>query len=93
MLQAKQLLFDSSSNGLPLCYASPLDLPTPISLNYSCDPGFYCPNTTASILWSLPQVCPPTLECIESRLKGEYCPTQGPFEPMLCPAGYYCSDW
>jgi len=67
--------------GEPLCYASILDIPTPISLNYSCDPGFYCPNTTASVLWSLPQVCPPTINCTALRLRGEYCEPQGPFEP------------
>lgn len=69
-LEEAKLIINEIAKSEPLCYASPLDFPTPIALNYSCDPGYYCPNTTVTNLFSLPQVCPPSLSCIEDRLKG-----------------------
>ncbi|KAL0932310.1 uncharacterized protein CTRU02_213263 [Colletotrichum truncatum] len=58
-----------------------------------CSPGFLCQNNTVN---SLPQYCPPRNECQMARLasitcqwNGENFP-MGPFEPVVCQAGYYC---
>ncbi|KAK6087714.1 hypothetical protein SCUP234_01353 [Seiridium cupressi] len=58
-----------------------------------CSEGFLCANNTAN---SLPQYCPPITLCQESRLAGVVCQLggknigMGPFEPVICQAGYYC---
>ena len=37
-------------------------------------------------------MCPPTIDCQITRLKSEYCETQGPFEPQLCKPGFFCPN-
>ncbi|KAL9058237.1 MAG: hypothetical protein Q9162_001836 [Coniocarpon cinnabarinum] len=60
---------------------------------HGCLDGFYCPNNTMN---SLPQYCPPIDLCLETRLAGLTCQLDGvnfgmgPFEPVVCTAGYYC---
>ncbi|KAL8679469.1 MAG: hypothetical protein Q9186_004245 [Xanthomendoza sp. 1 TL-2023] len=38
----------------------------------------------------LPTFCAPLVTCQNARLAGGQCDPQGQFEPVLCPAGYYC---
>ncbi|KAK8069856.1 ABC transporter G family member 24 [Apiospora phragmitis] len=58
-----------------------------------CSEGFLCRNSTVN---SLPQFCPAITLCQQSRLAGDPCAldgitvAMGPFEPVVCPAGYYC---
>lgn len=58
-----------------------------------CSEGFLCRNNTVN---SLPQFCPPLTLCQQSRLAGDPCALDGitvgmgPFEPVICPSGYYC---
>ena len=58
-----------------------------------CSEGFLCRNNTAN---SLPQFCPALTICQQSRLAGDPCAVDGitvgmgPFEPVVCPKGYYC---
>jgi len=57
----------------------------------ACAPGFYCPDAWVSDDpedW--PVFCPPTAECREKRLNGEYCDRQGEWDVVPCPAGFYC---
>eukprot|EP00455_Lapot_gusevi_P045018 TRINITY_DN5716_c0_g1_i14.p1 TRINITY_DN5716_c0_g1~~TRINITY_DN5716_c0_g1_i14.p1 ORF type:complete len:849 (+),score=122.53 TRINITY_DN5716_c0_g1_i14:76-2622(+) len=72
------------------CYVSPVADTFPISPNYSCPLGWHCPNITEGVPRTLPSFCPPTAECQLIRLAGKYCESQGPYEPVLCAAGYYC---
>ncbi|ORY18078.1 hypothetical protein BCR33DRAFT_777678 [Rhizoclosmatium globosum] len=75
------------------CYVSQYSIGYPITdYGYSCAPHFYCPNSTASVVKSLPQLCTPTADCVATRLKSKPCTPQGPYEPQLCPAGSYCPD-
>ncbi|TDZ34374.1 hypothetical protein C8035_v009406 [Colletotrichum spinosum] len=60
-----------------------------------CSPGFLCQNNTVN---SLPQYCPPVDQCqmarpasVTCKLDGRNFP-MGPFEPVICQAGYYCPD-
>eukprot|EP00760_Papus_ankaliazontas_P019711 PhM_4_TR18061/c0_g1_i14/m.101826 len=55
-----------------------------------CPRGYYCPNATDSDSDTWPVVCPPTVSCQDEREDYKYCPPQGPYEPMPCPAGWYC---
>ncbi|KAK8014377.1 hypothetical protein PG990_007673 [Apiospora arundinis] len=58
-----------------------------------CSEGFLCMNNTVN---SLPQYCPALTVCQQSRLAGDPCAIDGitkgmgPFEPVVCPKGYYC---
>ncbi|KAI0120945.1 hypothetical protein BJ170DRAFT_153412 [Xylariales sp. AK1849] len=60
-----------------------------------CSAGFLCANNTIN---SLPQYCPPIVECQEMRLSGIICQFEdrnigmGPFEPVVCQAGSYCPE-
>ncbi|KAI9344656.1 hypothetical protein BDR26DRAFT_183833 [Obelidium mucronatum] len=75
------------------CYNSYYTIGTPVTLyNYSCAPHFYCPNSTAEVIGSLPQLCEPTNECVGRRLATELCEPNGPYEPQLCVRGNYCPD-
>jgi len=65
----------------------------PLSTDYSCLPHYYCPNVTSSNPISIPTMCPPSLDCQISRLFGDACSPQGPFEPTVCPVKYYCPDY
>lgn len=63
-----------------------------------CIPGFYCPNVNSSNPQTYPVQCLPSPACQRKRLLGNQCPSinerwkaQSPFEPMICPPGYYCS--
>ncbi len=38
-------------------------------------------------------MCSPTIDCIKERLASQYCPAQGLFEPIVCPAGFYCPNF
>ncbi|KAK7931561.1 hypothetical protein PG985_002273 [Apiospora marii] len=61
--------------------------------DHGCSEGFLCMNNTVN---SLPQFCPPLTVCQQSRLAGDPCALDGitvgmgPFEPVVCPSGYYC---
>ncbi|KAE8140279.1 hypothetical protein BDV38DRAFT_290517 [Aspergillus pseudotamarii] len=63
----------------------------PLSSGDSCQPGFYCPATSAH---DPPAFCLPSLDCLLTRLQsgGEnLCASaQGKFEPVICNAGFYC---
>lgn len=60
-----------------------------------CNAGFLCENNTVN---SLPQYCPPIEKCLSGRAAGFVCQNQhlnigmGPFEPVVCQSGYYCSE-
>ncbi|KAK3313098.1 hypothetical protein B0H66DRAFT_569549 [Apodospora peruviana] len=59
-----------------------------------CAPGFLCANNTVN---SLPQYCPPVLECQKARLGRHVCEFNGKnvgmgiFEPIICKAGEFCN--
>ncbi|KAF3026722.1 hypothetical protein E8E14_014758 [Neopestalotiopsis sp. 37M] len=64
--------------------------PVPLSQENICNPGFFCPNNTAS---SPPQYCPPTPQCLLTRLQlvRNICNApQGTYEPIVCPRGSFC---
>lgn len=63
-----------------------------------CIPGLYCPRINSSSPLYHPVKCLPTPECETLRLLGHVCPNvnssfgaMGPYEPVVCPPGYYCS--
>ncbi|KAI8853994.1 hypothetical protein BC829DRAFT_381042 [Chytridium lagenaria] len=73
------------------CYSSNLSVGIPVTkYGYTCAPHFYCPNTTISNVKSLPQICPPSVDCQLIRLATKSCEPQGQFEPQVCAKGYYC---
>ncbi|KAI9344654.1 hypothetical protein BDR26DRAFT_183811 [Obelidium mucronatum] len=75
------------------CYVSPYAIGLPVTdYGYSCASRFYCPNATSSVTKSLPQLCSATAGCVATRLKTSLCTPQGPYEPSICPPGYYCPD-
>ncbi|KAL8850319.1 MAG: hypothetical protein Q9221_004734 [Calogaya cf. arnoldii] len=55
--------------------------------DFGCLPGFLCVNNTAE---ALPTYCAPLVSCQSARLTGGQCEAQGFFEPVVCPAGFYC---
>ncbi|KAJ3354135.1 hypothetical protein HDU83_005741 [Entophlyctis luteolus] len=60
-----------------------------------CPPGFFCPYLNVSNPTTYPVYCPPDADCLGRRL-GTYekCLTpQGYYEPMACPAGWYCPNY
>lgn len=59
----------------------------------ACKPGFFCPYFDPDDRDTIPVACPPTTTCESSRLAGRTCLPQGTFEPMACPAGFYCPDF
>ncbi|KAI0882331.1 uncharacterized protein GGS22DRAFT_191502 [Annulohypoxylon maeteangense] len=65
--------------------------PVALSQKFLCNPGFYCPNNSAT---TPPQYCAPTPECLLTRLQTvrNICnDAQGIYEPLVCPPGHYCS--
>ncbi|KAH6658467.1 hypothetical protein BKA67DRAFT_558140 [Truncatella angustata] len=65
--------------------------PLPLSQENICNPGFFCPNNTES---SPAQYCPPTPDCLLTRLQlvRNICDgPQGIYEPVACPRGYFCA--
>ncbi|KAE9378553.1 ABC transporter-like protein [Stipitochalara longipes BDJ] len=65
--------------------------PVILAQGYVCNAGFYCHNNSDSLP---PQYCPPTLECLVTRLQylNNICQeAQGFYEPVICPPGSYCS--
>ncbi|KAI9227817.1 MAG: hypothetical protein DHS80DRAFT_16527 [Piptocephalis tieghemiana] len=75
-----------------VCYAGSNVSGIVVSQDYTCPPHYYCPNTTASNPASLPRLCPATKDCTMTRLYNGWCEPQGPYEPMVCPAGHYCPE-
>ncbi|KAJ3416423.1 hypothetical protein HDV05_001581 [Chytridiales sp. JEL 0842] len=76
------------------CYSNRLSIGTPIlDYNYSCPLHFFCPNTTESDPFSIPQICQPSVSCQLDRLAVKLCANQGKYEPQLCPKGNYCPDY
>ncbi|KAJ3127773.1 hypothetical protein HK100_009552 [Physocladia obscura] len=66
------------------CYVSSYAIGIPIpDYGYDCALNFYCPNSTSSVVKSLPQLCSPTADCVADRLKSQLCSPQGPYEPEL----------
>lgn len=71
-----------------------------ITEKVSCPPGFYCPFLRPDLgNLTLPEMCPPSSECLISRLSSLPCPNvnnsfgaQGRHEPVVCPKKYYCPD-
>ncbi|KAF2711275.1 ABC transporter-like protein [Pleomassaria siparia CBS 279.74] len=62
-------------------------VPILLAQNDTCNYGFFCPNSSASVP---PQYCPATFACQGTRLSKGTCPPQGVLEPIVCPAGHYC---
>jgi hypothetical protein len=57
--------------------------------NYTLN-TFTGPNNTAQ---HPPQYCPPTLDCLATRLTGGVCKyAQGIYEPVICQSGFYCPE-
>ncbi|KAK0610160.1 hypothetical protein B0T17DRAFT_500903 [Bombardia bombarda] len=58
-----------------------------------CSEGFLCANNTVN---SLPQFCPPVVDCQKARLGNHVCQLNGKnigmgrWEPVICQAGWYC---
>ncbi|KAI8838265.1 hypothetical protein BJ741DRAFT_601981 [Chytriomyces cf. hyalinus JEL632] len=76
------------------CYVSPYAIGIPIlDYGYSCASHFYCPNTTSSVVQSLPQICTAGASCVADRLATDFCSPQGPYEPQVCPPGNYCPTY
>ncbi|KAJ3263491.1 hypothetical protein HDU77_010608 [Chytriomyces hyalinus] len=76
------------------CYVSPYAIGIPIlDYGYSCASHFYCPNTTSSVVQSLPQICTAQASCVADRLATDFCSPQGPYEPQVCPPGNYCPTY
>ncbi|KAI1498093.1 hypothetical protein F5X99DRAFT_420821 [Biscogniauxia marginata] len=62
----------------------------PLSQEYICNTGFFCPNNSEI---APPQYCPPTQECLFTRLQlsRNICDgPQGTYEPTVCPPGHFC---
>lgn len=69
---------------------SPLPYPSTSTPQGMCTRGFYCPNSNYANTSTYPKFCPPTKECLEVRQLNKFCAPQGPFEPTVCDAGFYC---
>ena len=65
------------------CFAKNTTIAEPVIDGYECPKHFFCPNSTASVPESVPQVCPPTVDCSLKRAKYEACQPQGQFEPIV----------
>jgi hypothetical protein len=79
----------------PACYINNKTIGVPLELwdlekEMICAPGYFCPNTTISDPQTFPRICPATPECVMARLKGAFCSAQGKYDPIICPAGFYC---
>ncbi|KAI9349485.1 hypothetical protein DFJ73DRAFT_659752 [Zopfochytrium polystomum] len=75
------------------CYVNNYTVGIPVTTyGYGCAPHFYCPNATAAVVASLPQLCPATIDCQLIRLGQDFCEPQGPYEPRVCPHGRYCPN-
>ncbi|KAJ3015720.1 UNVERIFIED_CONTAM: hypothetical protein HDU68_012591 [Siphonaria sp. JEL0065] len=60
-----------------------------------CPQGFFCPYLQPANPLTWPVYCPPSPTCMGTRL-GTFakCDTpQGYYEPMACPAGFYCPTY
>ncbi|KAJ3021152.1 UNVERIFIED_CONTAM: hypothetical protein HDU68_009782 [Siphonaria sp. JEL0065] len=82
------------------CPSSPIGIPmlTNATANITrtasdlCPRGFFCPYLQPANPLTWPVYCPPSPTCMATRL-GTFakCDTpQGYYEPMACPAGFYC---
>jgi ABC-type multidrug transport system ATPase subunit len=59
----------------------------------ACLPGFYCPALDPNNASTYPIACIGTPDCQVLRVFGEECDErQSDFEPILCPAKYYCPN-
>ncbi|KAJ3398677.1 hypothetical protein HDU80_008677, partial [Chytriomyces hyalinus] len=68
---------------------------TAFTANELCPRGFFCPYLDAANPLTFPVYCPPSAECLATRL-GTYARClnpQGYYEPMACPAGFYCPTY
>ncbi|KAI8924958.1 hypothetical protein BC831DRAFT_512884 [Entophlyctis helioformis] len=61
-----------------------------LSSDYSCPPGYFCPNLKPADPTTLPVMCPPSPLCQIYRFGSVTCPPQGKYEPSICDPGYYC---
>ncbi|KAJ3114226.1 hypothetical protein HDU96_002395 [Phlyctochytrium bullatum] len=60
---------------------------------YGCAQGYFCPYVEPTVPGRQMVACPPSEECGARRLIGMLrCMPQGLFEPIPCPAGFYCPD-
>ncbi|KAJ3085837.1 hypothetical protein HK102_013790, partial [Quaeritorhiza haematococci] len=73
----------------PACFINDITSGFVVQSTFECSKGFFCPNTNVSDPNTLPQICPPTIDCQLTRLAGLACEPQGRYEPVI-PAGYYC---
>ena len=64
----------------------------PLSDNATCPQGMFCPNINTTNDRTFPQLCQATPECFQKRLFGEWCPSQGRYEPEVCRSGFYCPN-
>ena len=55
--------------------------------------GFLAPYFDPAKNYTYPVICPPTDTCEATRLGGNFCMPQGRYEPLACPAGFYCPDY
>ncbi|KAI6855134.1 hypothetical protein KC323_g8496 [Hortaea werneckii] len=62
-------------------------LPVALASEDICLPGWYCPNSSPL---NPPQSCPPYERCQILRANRLSCNPQGLYEPIICPAGFYC---
>ncbi|KAI6897325.1 hypothetical protein KC348_g17757, partial [Hortaea werneckii] len=62
-------------------------LPVALASEDICLPGWYCPNSSPL---NPPQFCPPYERCQILRANRLSCNPQGLYEPIICPAGFYC---
>eukprot|EP01119_Soliformovum_irregulare_P019516 TRINITY_DN6197_c1_g1_i1.p1 TRINITY_DN6197_c1_g1~~TRINITY_DN6197_c1_g1_i1.p1 ORF type:complete len:781 (+),score=218.38 TRINITY_DN6197_c1_g1_i1:3-2345(+) len=92
-LHAVMIAFTTISIAMGQFCLTPNATGTPLMREYSCALGFYCPNASASVPYSIPQLCPPTIDCQVRRLSGSQCDPQGIYEPSVCTKGNYCPDY
>ncbi|KAJ3347192.1 hypothetical protein HDU83_002312 [Entophlyctis luteolus] len=81
------LIAKNESVGIPLLNVNQT---TVSQSDLSCPAGWYCPNLNVDDPSTLPVYCPPTLECVLSRLSYTPCAAQGLYEPTICKPGHYC---
>ncbi|KAI8914475.1 hypothetical protein EDD86DRAFT_199414, partial [Gorgonomyces haynaldii] len=71
--------YDNSTIGLPI-------FP---NASMPCPPGYYCKDYELGKPETIPRICPPSSDCVISRLQIKLCPPQGPSEPTIVSGGYY----
>ncbi|KAJ3119093.1 hypothetical protein HDU96_000008 [Phlyctochytrium bullatum] len=63
------------------------------TIGFGCAQGYFCPYVDPTVPGRQMVACPPSEECGARRLFGTLrCMPQGLFEPVPCPAGFYCPD-